>query len=519
MPFLALYTIRSKQKYIFRSNGLIEIVGGSELVQDSFDALYTQAKKVGLILQEVKNGAFNIEAILSAFESGELDGVELSRGGGNDTVLFRGKEEFVAANEAFSRFLLERLPGLIPLCAGVEVAAEDYEADHRLLMAEVERKKDAMEQGRVENAQPFARLDRTTLQAITVELRHGDGDNKNEYRTAEADAKNRKGLLSIKTDKETKFLDNLAKENSQSLLAIVHADVNRLGIKNQKKLAKVRDELRSQSRRDGLSDYNEYVNTMRAFDREIKTVVIDGGKAAVEQRRIELQHERPEESEKLLRVRWLVHEGDDITFICNGKYVLDLTEAYLRAVMVASAGKTESYSACAGICVFHAHYPFYRAYQLAEQACDNAKKLVHAADAEQAWIDFHYLRSGVNGDLEDIRKLHQTQRCIARPWFLCGEHPPAALRIEQLEELGSLLRRAKVARSQIKSFGSELEVSKEAGELVWRRLCSNVKGVDLQKEAESLFDHDVDLLYRALYDLCDFYDLWFQRGGEKHGTA
>ncbi len=514
-PFLALYTIRAKQSYIFRSNRLVEVVGGSETVQDSFDALYTQAKLAGLSYRRVIDGDFNMTEVLAAFGSGQLDAIELSRGGGNDTVLFRGREQFVATNAVFTRYILENHPGLVPLCAGVEVEGKDYREEHRLLMAEVERKKNAMQKGRVENAQPYARQDRSTLQAIAVEIRHGN--EKVQYRTAEADAKYQKGLSSIKTEAPTKYLDDLAREENQSLLAIIHADINRLGIKNQKKLKKIEEKIHKQQKEEITSDYTDYVNAIRAFDAEIRYVVIDQGKAAVEKRRCELEATHPEEAEKRLRVRWIVHEGDDITFLCNAKYALALTKAYLLGVKDASDGKEETYSACAGICVFHSHYPFYRAYALAEQACDNAKKEVHKANSEQAWLDFHYLRSGVNGELEDIRKLHRTQDCIARPWFVCGAQPEAdALRLEQLEQLNQLLHDSGVKRSQIKDFGAEFEVSKHAGELVWKRICYNAqKAPKLNEDAEKLFLNRQDALFRALYDLSDFYDLWFKRGGDE----
>ena len=509
MPILAQYTIRSKQRYIFHSNRMIEIVGGSETVQDSFDKLYSSAKDAGLQIRQINDASFRLEE----FMTGKQDAVELTRGGGNDTLLFRDRDTFRRTNAAFTRYLLERHPGLIPMCTGVEVEGKHYQADHHLLMVAVERNKNAMRQGRVENAQPFARQDRNTLQAIAVETRRGV--NQAEYRTAEADAKYRKGLLSVKTDEVTRFLDDLAKEENQSLLAIVHADINRLGVKNHKKLKEIQQEADKQIP-EGCSDYDLFVNAMRAFDCEIRDVVIKRGKAAVTSRQASLAERNPGEAERQTRVRWLVHEGDDITFICNAKYAMEYTRAYLEGVWRDGGGQ---YSACAGICVFHAHYPFYRAYELAEQACDNAKKLMHAANAEQAWVDFHYLRSGVNGDLEDIRALHRTQDCIARPWFVCGENPPPfAQRLERLQDLNHLLKQAGVARTQIKTLGTELEVSQPAGELVWRRLCYNTK-TDLQKAASELFGNQPDALFRALYDLSDFYDLWFAREVISHGDA
>lgn len=510
MPILAQYSIRAKQEYIFRNKRmleLIEIVGASDIIRDSFDDLHREAVGAGLDYRKIakektdKAKRFDMDAVNAAFRDGTLDAVELFRGGGNLTVLYRSREQFRTANEAYTRYVLERFPGLLPLCVGVETDCLDYQADIRKLTELAAHKKEAMRQGRVENAQPFARQDRSTLRAIAVEIRRKDGTGETvEYRTAEADAKYRKGVISVKTDEPSKWLDDLAKDGRRSLLAIVHADGNAMRVKIRNKLG-------------ANTDYTSCVNVMREFSAEIEDVFIRRGGEAVEQRRQELAKTYPEASEKNLRIRWMVRDGDDVTFLCNAKYALELTKAYLQAI-----NSSESFSACAGICVFHAHYPFYRAYDLAEQACDNAKKEVHKSGREEAWLDFHYLRSGVNGDLEDIRELHRTRDCIGRPWFFCEKKQPASVRrLDRLEKLIALLQAAGVARTQLLALGDELETSQDAGELVWRRLCYNTIAPADARKMEALFDNEKERLFRALYDLSDFCDLWFWRGGNRNG--
>lgn len=503
VPVLAQYTIRSKQAYIFRTNRLVEIIGASEIIKQTFDMLFECMTQAGLSCDRAQNKSpdFSMSDTRRKFQENALDAAELFCGGGNDTVLFRNRDAFRRANAAYTRAVLERYPGLLPLCVGVEVDGSDYDADHKKLMDAVDRSKNAMQSRRVENAQPFARQDRSTMQAVAVELRRTDGSA--EYRSAESEAKYKMGKK-IETDTEnTKLLDEIARDEDRSLLAIVHADGNNMGPKIQKKL-------------ENHKDYDFCVKAMRAFNLQIDQVFTEEGPAALEKRRLELAAQYPDEPEKNLHVRWIVKGGDDATFLCNAKYALELTRAYLEGVKQAGELAGAPYSSCAGICVFHAHYPFARAYELAEQACDNAKKPVHESHLEQAWVDFHYLRSGVNGELADIRELHRTQACIARPWFVCGEQPSeGTFRLKQLEELSKLLRRAGVVRTQIKSLGENLEVSQYAGELVWKRICYNApNNSDLEGKAKKLFS-DEESLYRALYDLSDFCDLWFMKGGNE----
>ena len=45
---LAQYTIRSKQEYIFRSNRLLDIVGGTEMIRDAFDWVFAAAEQEGV---------------------------------------------------------------------------------------------------------------------------------------------------------------------------------------------------------------------------------------------------------------------------------------------------------------------------------------------------------------------------------------------------------------------------------------------------------------------------------------
>ena len=516
-PILAQYTVRSKQEYIFRSNRMQEIVGASAMISQAFDLLFSCAERLG-VRTERGSGPFRMEETLRKFGEGALDMVELFAGGGNDTVLFRSKEVCREVNKAFTYAVLKERPGMIPMYAGVSVRADEdgnynYREDYAALMRAAEIEKKRMVPGRGRYAVPFARTDRTNFQPQSIRVNVGGSEM---WLSDEAYAKR-----AFNRRDDVRFLDDLVtRRGEESLLAIVHADGNNMGVKIQRKLG-------------DAADYDACVTAMRYFTANIANAFTSAGRDALERRAAELAAaEREKKCPRLkpsaFSARWIIADGDDATFICNAALAKELTEAYLRGVSNyrGEDDPDEVYSSCAGICVFHSHYPFARAYALAEQACDNAKAPVHKSAAargggpdapcEQAWLDFHYIHSGVGGDLGELRELHQTGRRMARPWFVCGQptEEGEAKSMEKLDKLAKVLAAHKVKRGSIKTFGAVYEEDAAQGELEWKRICYHVQqqgGDSLQQEAGAIFSKDHAALMKALYDLSEVYDLWYRR--------
>lgn len=514
-PILAQYTIRSKQEYIFKTNRLVEIVGASAIIADTFDCLFQCARDEGIVCEQT-DIPFQRAEVSRRFQEGTLDMVELFSGGGNDTVLYRNRDVCRRVNAAYTRRILEKFPGLLPMYVGVPArldALGDYRADYDRLMAEANREKSRMCPGRGYEALPFSKMDRTTFQPFSaVSYRGGD---RTEL-SAESIAKRKVGQADKKkTRDESRFLDDLTTERGkESLLAIVHADGNNMGVKIQRKLK-------------DKTDYDYCVNAMRQFTGEINRV-FQKGWDNLEACRQELCRSDPKARDSAFVVREIVSDGDDATFICNARYAKQLTEAYLKGVSSYRSDAGESYSACAGICIFHSHYPFARAYALAEQACTSAKGPVHKSAAgggipkEQGWLDYHYIHSGVGGDLEELREIHQTDKHMLRPWWVCGERNKSEeRRLERLQDLADILTEYEVSRSNLKTLGAVYEADTERGEkalLEWERICYHSRGkrlkLDLSAKMKALYQNPVQML-KALYDLSEVYDLWYGKGAAK----
>lgn len=510
---LAQYTIRSKQNYIFRSNRILEIVGASENISKSWDVLFEQADKVfaqeGTLekktLRIKDKSEFKIAEIDRAFDSKSLHMVELFRGGGNETVLFDSMDSYVKVNKAFSYYLLKEYPGMIPMAVCCEYTG-DYRKDYNSLMQAADREKNRMISGQREFILPFSMMDRNTFQPYSRAIQY---EGEVVRFTDEAYSKRRQGLKISNEDPKVKILDNMVtKKGEESLLAVVHADGNNMGVKIAKML-------------EGNTDYDFCISKMRKFTEDTDKVFSKAGLEAIKKRRDELWDEYGTKSQNnhMFLYRKIVADGDDVTFVCNARFAMEYVKAYLKSVQEYHEKENSEwlYSSCAGICIFHSHYPFARAYAMAEQACDNAKKRVHSASdkegapMEEGWADFHYIHNGIGGNLESVRERQGTDRCMARPWLIAGEKQSESQNYDELGKLSQLLTAFYVSRSDIKTIGSEYENSPSCGRQELIRIYGHHKGL---KEALGERYQDENNLLKMIYDLSEVYDLWFTKAKE-----
>ncbi len=90
--------------------------------------------------------------------------------------------------------------------------------------------------------------------------------------------------------------------------------------------------------------------------------------------------------------------GDDVTFVTDARLGIFLAEEFLKRF-----SQEEHMSACAGVAVTKAKFPFYRGVQLAEELCANAKKTAREYP-DSSWIDIHHAYAGFSGNLAEIRE-------------------------------------------------------------------------------------------------------------------
>jgi hypothetical protein len=496
---LAQYTIRSKQEYIFRTNRMVEIAGASENISQSWNILFTQADKMGKKLRRVsENIPFCMEEVKRLFDERKLNGIELFCGGGNDTVLYDSIETYLEVNKAFSRFLLENYPGMIPMAVACEYSG-DYDKDYANLMKQSDIEKNKMISGQSDFILPFSMMDRTTFQPYSDIISIAESSVRV---TDEAKAKRKAGLKIREQDETVKLLDDLiTKKGEESLLAVVHADGNNMGSKISEMLT-------------DKKDYDSCVNIMREFTADTAKAFGKSGLDAMQKCQQQLKEDYKDKyDEKAFFFRKIIADGDDMTFVCNARFVMDYVGAYLEAAQnYNNKGEKEwRYSSCAGICIFHSHYPFARAYSLAEQACESAKKNVHGeCIKEESWIDFHYIHNGVGGDLDQIREHQGVSGCMARPWRIGTKANTDRKDYSTLQILVDIMKENGVSRSDIKTIGSELEDSYSYGKFELNRVYGHHRNLQNEIKEKLKIDKEEDLL-PIIYDLSEVYDLWFVR--------
>lgn len=131
--------------------------------------------------------------------------------------------------------------------------------------------------------------------------------------------------------------------------------------------------------------------------------------------------------ENYFPVRRIISSGDDVCLVTEGRIGIECA-AILIEKLNEKSNKLDDvhYSACAGVAIVHQKYPFYKAYELAEQLCSNAKKFnasLSPADngACISSIDWHIEMGEIRDSLEDTRREYNTldgRRLEMRPYII-----------------------------------------------------------------------------------------------------
>ena len=556
---LAMYDVRGKQEYIFKTNKLKEIVGGSCIIRDCFkeylfpsaeEYMRRKAKKEGIPLSDdevcgiynyndLKNEPEYISEInkgkefsQKAFERMMQDekcaaryaGEVVYEGGGNFFVLYKDKETCIEINKIFTRKLLKELYTLKVLCTYIEL--------ENGLVNFIEDRKKLYEKHRISEAEesvicpvntlPFVQVDEVTSLPLTKY-----NENTRKKVSTEAEAKLAKHLDVYNEKYGEKDLDKLVtRKGEESLLAVVYIDGNNMG-------AKVQNVLGTET------SYDQCVKKLRETSEFIQKNYVEDRIKDIDQ----MLEEKAKKGKKKAGKRLVVFAGDEINLICNARDAYDIAKTYLKGLhQVSWKDSTEPCSACAGIAIFHSHAPYAQAYKIAEECCESGKtrmkKLEKAREKEGkskevCYIDVHYCQKGIGMSLDDIRE-KEVGELISKPWLLdmadeknTTSKMPEDITIMEIEKVVEALQMIE-SRTNVKDLAVAAKLSEGAFNLEMRRIYAHQSDEDIKRRMKEIFVQEdreefgqkYKKYRKMIYDIVIVYDLWFRKeeGEEKYGN-
>lgn len=479
---LVLLDVGAIQEYIFGSNHLAQNIGASEIVarvtsEWVVTTLHDDLKVATNVTWDETQGVIYVEHSLK-------DGLDVEmvyEGGGTAMLLCADKDVATRFIRAITLTALRRARGLelVAIQDTFEWTAASLARRHESLRGQLARRKLNRPL-----STPLVGLGVTAGCVFTGLPAIGwDDDEKVVGREAAGKARaiggNRKRIAAVVADKLRaedrgkerlhrllpqvrqrgfEFMydfDEFGERGEMSYIAVIHADGNRMG----QRFEGIADAFADPDSNGSYANANQdYVNAVRALSQAIKYKARQALNATVDYLLASLGpdfkfggvvstplRERKTERVLLLPFRPIVFGGDDATFVSDGRLGLALAAYYLRALERGpllpliqdghpAVGATPPWGgplyARAGIAIVKTHFPFARAYDLADTLADHAKEeigqLTIAGEETATVMDWHFSTTGVIQELADIRaqdyKVTKSQPALMRPVRLTAPH-------------------------------------------------------------------------------------------------
>lgn len=551
---LVMYDVRGKQEFIFKTNKLREIVGGSWIIRDIYeDYLFESADAVGGKIYNYRKEEGDVSFSRNSFEKHIEEGYIgeiVYEGGGNFLLLFRDEQTFIDVTYQFTKTIYERIGTLRVLGTCIRINGFDAFDEDRARLYKEHRKNEAQESNIAPwSCLPIVQVDRKTSQPLVdydyssektegidrirgqIQAKGIEGKLTKEstakllkyYKEAERmKASDYDKLSKLERDfycNNEDLLDNLVTEKGvESQLAVVYIDGNSMGAKVQKVT-------------EGKKTYEDCIQALRVFSTKTQQIyVVDGVKYALEnlkkteidaeqssQRGVEqeLQDLQGEENKKVYRI--VVSAGDEINFIVNAHDAFKCAENYLEYLK-----SIDDASACAGIAVFHSHVPYADVYRMAEEACESGKQKMKKEELQCAsFVDFHICQGAIGVSLERIRD-DENGDIISRPWLLWKKDSKGCPEVTTYEEVDTALEFFRCfTRTNVKGLISAAKEGIVPLQMELNRMYGHSKDKDEKKHKEAWEKLSKKLgenekKWRGIiYDIALCYDLWFREEGKQ----
>lgn len=424
------------QEYIFGSNELQQNIGASERVEQATRLwIFETLERLGLShnVQKNKGNQFEINPETGQYDLNAqtvaVNGLKaevIYAGGGNALLLFEESNDAKELTRQLTRRVLEDAPGLDLIAATEPVnwtsdVLKDKVNNLRARLAQ--RKKDAPV------STPLVGLGVTAACAFTGLPAVGEDPTLDSRERTRLISSVVRGKLDARQDADKHLhrvlpqvgerfefaydFDLFGERGKSSYIAVVHTDGNRMG-------------KRIENLGAGYTNANQnpdYARALREFSQSVSKAATLALQKTVDA--VIAYHQKHYPKDRHLRFRPIVFGGDDVTFVCEGRLGLTLAEKYLREFSSQKLHDKEYAHARAGVAVVKSHFPFSRAYGLADQLCKSAKDYIKQFDPENLTaMDWHFAVSGLVRGLSEVRarecqttegKLHMRPYRLSEP--------------------------------------------------------------------------------------------------------
>ncbi|MEE0348644.1 MAG: hypothetical protein UDS45_08590 [Lachnospiraceae bacterium] len=406
--YITMLEVSQKQAYIFASNKLKDNVINSAIIAEIMSPEYFEKTvKDETLFSKDKNLVYS--------------------GGGHTVLEFPTKEQAQKVCQMITTKIREEYHGIEVFAKTIPYKERDEEGNVlspsdnlKNLTKELEKKKSVRCAVFHQGTFGVEKIDTDTMQPILA-------SKEKQKEMPDKEKKIEKSLIPTGYKAAEKFEDLGGDKNRSNFIAVVHIDGNAMG----KRIEELNKE-------EKIEDWENYKQKMRRFSESID----DNFKSAyrtmnkIVAQNLEEDKEKKEEDrkfrdlklkDKYFPIRRIITAGDDICFVTEGRIGLECAALFIKALrMEHNVVDGKSYSACAGVAIVHQKYPFYRAYELAELLCSNAKRFGASYEEDGlgrnvSAIDWHIEFGEMSDSLEEIRKKYETldgNRLELRPYIV-----------------------------------------------------------------------------------------------------
>lgn len=376
MGVLTVLEISKKQQYIFKTNRLRENIGASSIIDYVTETLPDQYCE-------------------------DAKGTLVNRGGGSSIFYFDDHDQAVSFNMALTKMLLKTYPGL-----EFFVGLQNYDPKSDRIMdamdnlfSRLEQKKSTrMHYAGITDLGISEKCASTRFPAIGL-------DDYGRPASAEILAKSNESHKQSQANRKDFFAMSsealgLAR-NEKAYMAITHIDGNRMGkrileIKQQfsNRYGKEATELVNQAYVEALNKFSK--NIERAFKESFQSLVdtLVAQRSYLEANGLKLEPDK-------IPIRKIILAGDDVCYVTDARIAIECARIFIEKLETFEL-EGEKITACAGIAMVKDKFPFYKAYQLSENLCRNAKNAIKE-DKIESRIDWQIMQGDFTTDIKELR--------------------------------------------------------------------------------------------------------------------